>query len=94
MSAKWRICPRCEGEGKSSAWLGAFTAEEFQDSFCDDEAADYMAGRYDRTCEECGGSGKVTQTDEDRYADRRADLYQQWLEDGRPEGSFDKWAGG
>jgi hypothetical protein len=91
--SKWQICPRCEGEGKSSAYLGAFSAEEFHDQFNDDEADDYIAGRYDRTCEMCGGSGKVQPTAVNAYEQRRADLYQQWLEDGRPEGSFDKWAG-
>lgn len=57
--AKWAICDRCEGSGGSSAWLGAFSAEEFAEQFDYDEQADYFAGKYDRPCEFCGGSGKV-----------------------------------
>lgn len=59
---RWIICSACRGEGKSSAYLGAFT--------CDDMAAagpefqeEYMAGRYDRTCDACGGAGKVKVAD-------------------------------
>ena len=91
--SRWRICPRCEGEGQSSAYLGAFSADEFNDAFDPDEQEAYIAGAYDRCCEECGGSGKITQADEDAFSERRAELYQQWLEEGRPEGSFDKWSG-
>ena len=55
---KWAICDSCRGEGKSSAYLGAFTSSEWADEDQDFQE-DYMAGRYDRTCEECHGSGKV-----------------------------------
>lgn len=89
---KWRICPRCEGEGTSSAHLGAFTSEEWTEQDFEFQE-DYMAGAYDRTCEECSGTGKVNAQDEADWSARRADLYQEWLESGRPEGSFDRWAG-
>lgn len=91
--AKWKICPRCEGEGKSSAYLGAYTAEEFQEAFDAEEQEDYIAGRYDGACEQCGGSGKVNAEQERRWSERREDLRQQWLESGCPEGSFSDWAG-
>lgn len=91
--AKWRICPRCRGEGHTSAHLGAFTSEEFREAFDPDEAEAYMRGEYDRPCDMCNGTGKVQAADERRHSERRSDLYQQWLEDGRPEGSFDRWAG-
>lgn len=54
---------------------------------------DYMAGRYDRTCDMCGGSGKVKTQDVVKWQRHRADKYQEWVESGCPEGSFDKWAG-
>lgn len=54
----WAICGGCSGHGKSSAYLGAYTCEEMREAgpeFHDD----YMAGRYDKTCDRCDGSGKV-----------------------------------
>lgn len=58
---KWHICGSCRGDGKSSAYLGAFTAEDMRED--PDFAEEYMAGRYDRTCEECNGAGKVALVD-------------------------------
>lgn len=55
---KWVICRHCDGHGKSSAYLGAFTHETWGE--LDDEwKDDYIAGNYDRPCECCAGSGKV-----------------------------------
>lgn len=54
---KWEICSACEGHGKSSAYLGAFSGEELRDD--PDFAEDYFAGHYDRACECCNGAGKV-----------------------------------
>ena len=62
---KWCICRGCEGSGKSSAYLGAFTREDLDEQgheFCED----YFSGRYDRACDRCEGTGKV------RIADRKA----------------------
>lgn len=61
---KWEICRTCRGAGRSSAYLGAFTADQMAED--PDFAADYAAGEYDRTCDRCGGSGKV------KTVDRRA----------------------
>lgn len=58
----WQICGHCRGSGKSSAYLGAFTRDDFDQEgpeFFDD----YMAGRYDRACDRCDGSGKVAVVD-------------------------------
>jgi len=90
--SKWRICPRCDGEGQSSAYLGTYTADEMNEEGPEFQE-DYIAGKYDRPCEECGGSGKVTQEDEESFDQRRADLRLQWQEDGCPEGSFSAWSG-
>lgn len=50
-----QICPCCEGVGSTSAWLG-----DVSDSLREDpEFADaYVAGAYDRPCEDCNGSGR------------------------------------
>lgn len=91
--AKWEICPACQGEGKSSAYLGAYSREDFAHEFSDEEQEQYFMGGYDRACERCEGSGKVSAESEAAHSSRRSDLYQQWLESGRPEGSFSSWSG-
>ena len=59
---RWAICSCCDGEGKSSAYLGAFTSDELND---DPEFAErYKAGGYDKACTECKGTGKVKEIDE------------------------------
>ncbi len=58
LPARWVICSHCQGSAKSSSYLGAFTASEWQEQD-DDFKEDYMAGRYDRPCEPCAGLGRV-----------------------------------
>lgn len=63
LPARWSICDECGGEGKSSAYLGAFTMEQLHE---DPEFAEqYMEGGYDKPCERCKGSGKVLLVDEE-----------------------------
>lgn len=56
--AKWEICPECDGHGKSSAYLGAFSMEDLAEQG-DDFQEDYFAGAYDRPCQRCRGAGKI-----------------------------------
>jgi len=56
---RWEICSHCDGEGHNARHLGAYTREEFDESFDYDEQEAYFRGDYDRTCEHCRGSGKV-----------------------------------
>ena len=58
LPGKWCICGHCDGRGTSSSYLGAFTASEWREQD-DDFKEDYMAGHYDRPCDDCGGTGKV-----------------------------------
>lgn len=58
----WKICSACNGHGKSSAYLGAYTADEMAEAGPDFHD-DYMRGDYDRTCETCDGDGKVKVVD-------------------------------
>ena len=67
---KWVICPDCDGHGKSSAYLGAFTGSQMRED--PDFAEEYFAGAYDRACDGCTGSGKVPVVD--ARACKRADL--------------------
>jgi hypothetical protein len=59
---KWEICRSCRGEGKSSAYLGAFTQDDMEEEG-PEFVEDYVNGVYDQTCEECNGTGKVKVAD-------------------------------
>jgi RecJ-like exonuclease len=72
LPTKWTICGACNGEGKSSAYLGSFTASEFHEAFDDEEADAYFSGAYDRACEECDGDGKVKIVDVDKLDEDQA----------------------
>jgi len=76
---KWCICGQCDGEGKSSAYLGAYSWDEMED-LGEDFIEDYFAGNYDRVCETCNGAGKVLESDYDRMskADAAAFRKQEW----------------
>ena len=58
ISAIYEVCSSCRGDGKSSAYLGAYTQSEM-DEMGDDFLHDYMAGAYDKTCTECYGNRVV-----------------------------------
>lgn len=92
---KWIICDHCNGEGRSSAYLGAFTNEDMGED--QEFFEDYMAGHYDRTCEYCKGSGKIKVIDKDKcnasdlkeyYKQKdeeyqiEAEHYAEWLHEG------------
>jgi hypothetical protein len=70
---KWVICGGCRGHGKSSAYLGAFTAEQIHED--PDFAEDYRSGFYDRACDECGGSGKTKTIDSARTPKKDLQAY-------------------
>lgn len=63
---QWEICFGCGGDGGTTSHIepdgGGFTASEWAEACYDDPdfGMNYMSGYYDRSCEECGGSGKVS----------------------------------
>jgi RecJ-like exonuclease len=79
---KWRICGHCEGSGKSSSYLGAYTASEWNEMDCDWQD-DYMAGRFDRPCGDCDGSGKVKEVDFSKMSKADAKAYRAQERDDR-----------
>jgi hypothetical protein len=60
---RWEICSRCEGCGTDRGASvecdgGGFTSSEWAEQD-DDFKEDYLAGRYDKPCANCCGTGKV-----------------------------------
>ena len=70
VASKWEICPSCCGDGKTSAHLGAFSSERFDDEFSYDEREAYFRGDYDKECGHCNGSGKVMVRADDSHEAR------------------------
>ena len=60
---RWEICDRCRGNGTHDhpAFSNGLTSEDFEED--PDFREEYLAGRYDVRCEECGGEGKVAVPD-------------------------------
>jgi hypothetical protein len=71
LPAKFEVCGRCEGHGTHlhpAIGEHAYSVEEFNEAFDDDESrAAYFqrGGMYDVTCEQCGGKRVVAVVDEE-----------------------------
>jgi hypothetical protein len=77
------ICPRCEGYGTHltpSIGQHAYSAEEFYDSFDEEEQEQYFrrGGIYDVQCEECRGNRVVPEVDDKRLNSQDKMLYLEW----------------
>lgn len=70
----YEVCDHCNGHGTSSAYLGAFTQSEWAEE-SDEFKEDYLAGRYDRPCETCGGQRVVPVVDEQRCDPKLLAIY-------------------
>lgn len=57
----WEICSVCRGNGKHSLAVDGhgITQEERERDWDDESWQSYLNGAYDRTCENCDGSGKI-----------------------------------
>lgn len=71
---RFEICSCCDGHGRSSAYLGAFTRDDL-DQEGPEFIETYMSGGYDRACEPCDGTGKVQVAD---YARMTPDQVKAW----------------
>lgn len=76
---KWVICGHCDGHGKSSSYLGAFTRDDI-DEAGPEFLQDYMGGRYDRTCDHCDGGGKIKVANFARMSKQDREQYRAQLE--------------
>jgi hypothetical protein len=74
------VCPTCQGEGKHSGHLGAFTRDEM-DEQGPEFFEDYMRGFYDKTCEQCGGLRVVDVIDLERVDPETRAKYEKWADE-------------
>lgn len=75
--ARAEVCPRCEGTGRhvNPAVDGhGISSEEWEHEWDEEGREAYLAGRYDVTCESCGGNNVVLVPDVARctYTQKRA----------------------
>ena len=85
LPAAFDVCGECDGHGShlTEGMRGhAYTADEFNDSFDEVEAAEYFkrGGRYDVVCAECKGLRVVQVVDESRLTAEQREDYEQFQE--------------
>ena len=68
----YTVCTECNGEGKSSHYLGVISDEDAAD---DDWMQDYMSGRFDKPCNTCKGL-RVESIMDPEYLDAHPDIRQ------------------
>lgn len=77
---KWDICGCCGGNG---AHCHNIDGNGLPNDMAEDPEfmEDYMNGVYDKTCEECGGTGKVVIPNLARFNSDHHLIYNQWLKE-------------
>ncbi len=82
LPTRWEVCPSCDGRGTTCRHVecdgGGFTSSEWAEQDADFRE-DYLAGRYDRACDECGGRTTVKIVDFDRLSPEDAKSYDEQL---------------
>jgi len=83
LPGKNEVCFKCEGFGthlNPSIGEYAYTPEEFDDSFDDEEKVEYFrhGGRYDVSCEECHGNKVVLVPDESMLTPTQKEVLKLW----------------
>lgn len=79
--SKYRVCPRCEGEGYVGT-LGAYTQDEFAESFEDYDEYVEMHEASKQQCECCKGMRVVTREQLAEYDDMIEDMRMRQAESG------------
>lgn len=85
LPSKKEVCPECDGDGyvlRGGMRGYAYSAEEFAESFDEEEAAEYFkrGGRYDEVCDCCHGKNVVAVVDESRLTEDQKVIFQAWTE--------------
>ena len=81
LPARFEVCGTCRGKGSHvnpSIDSHGISAEEFAEDPDFEEA--YFEGRYDVTCNECGGLRVTPQVDERALTEAQKAQYELWLE--------------
>ena len=83
--AVMEVCPECEGEGHvlCDGMRGhAYSAEEFYESFDEDERVEYFTrgGMYDQQCPLCHGKNVIPVVDEEHLTEHQKLEYEVWCE--------------
>lgn len=92
--AKHKVCIRCEGHGTylhPSIGEHAYTSEEFEESFDEEQRAEYFkrGGIYDVTCEECQGQRVTVEVAEEKLSPEQRVWYQLFLDNIEEELKFE-----
>ena len=93
--AKNEVCPRCEGFGthlNPSIGEHAYTIEEFNEAFFEDEDKDAYFSRggiYDGQCQEGRGNKVVLIADEERFNEEEKKLFEQYEESEEKRARYD-----
>lgn len=69
---RWEVCPVCDGRGSHvnpAIDCNGLSSEDFADD--PDFEEEYFSGRYDMTCNRCGGRTTVPVVDEARLTHRQ-----------------------
>jgi RecJ-like exonuclease len=93
--AKMEVCDECDGEGfvLCEGMRGhAYSAEEFAESFDDEEAGEYFkrGGRYDQVCPCCKGKNVVPVVDQSVLTPEQKVLFAQWEESEDQKAAWDR----
>jgi RecJ-like exonuclease len=84
LPAKMEVCHECGGTGSvlcEGMREHAYSAEEFAESFDDEEASEYFkaGGRYDVTCHVCKGKNVVKVIDHEKVLPESKEEYEAYL---------------
>jgi DnaJ-class molecular chaperone len=93
--AKLELCSNCNGEGKTvdpNIDGNGITSSEWAE-LCDgdsDFAENYMGGKYDITCEECGGTRVVKVIDEELLTEEQKELVERYYKCEAANAAYDR----
>lgn len=92
LPARWVICYACDGNGTHDhpAFADGISSEQFAED--EDFAKAYRAGRFDVSCDECGGAGKVREINEDALNAVQRGIFDRYCEQMSDYARYDREA--
>jgi hypothetical protein len=95
LPARFEVCGRCEGHGthlNPSIGNHAYTREEFEEAFDDEESRENYfkrGGIYDVSCEECGGQRVIPELDYDALTPAQKEIADEYYDRLEQEARWD-----